>query len=565
MQQPQGIFSIFSPRPLLPVQTKFAQLKNRVSPKKTKALGVSTKTKTQQGRDAVAARRAQYAQAAREKGHAFNAMVAYIATKTGLTVDALRAIVDTKLATDLPARKREHVTADPIVARYVHLHSDSAETILEASVAQSVRFLSAGAWGMTATARIPGITMPVVLKFAAAPRNPHCMTAYPLVCASEPFVEGGTGFFAAVREFFFRPVLPPVYQTFDWVGGDDADRERGVYMALSHIEEDGRSPHFLHAYMGSAVVLKMPTTMRTIGTWLQAPPPKVFKFSADVVTQMAVNVLEFGGDIMPNVIEHVIAKFDADQCVQTLRSYMMQLLHALLTMISDPYMMHHNDCHLGNTLGVPTAVTHLHYQLIGYTDASRKTIKWVRYFRVPTCGILCRIMDFGLTTSLQFGPRDHGIMGRFFYGGPMWKRAVSRSFLLDLPIETYDLARALNGFLYISPLLPVKASDIITDDVKRLTATAVATAAAIPDTMSLATAQTFEPVTSEDMDTVAQRKKLDAEVDAFQRAMTDHGVMTAVFVAAATAWGFECISSDCADTFGDKTTYVLEVIAPFGV
>ena len=531
------------------LHTRYTRTAPRENPKKVKA---APKPAQKYAGEAARAYRAQQLRMGTGIKPIEDIILAQIQKKSKFSPDQFLALVGPNVTTDLKARAALHATTDPLVENHVQLHKESVQAMLGASVEGTTKFLNSGAWGIAATAVIPGIALPVVLKFAAVRRSTCCMDAFPLVCADPWDKEGRLACTSVTDLSSGWPI--------SWTGGNRADRERVVYEVLSHIEHDAISPHFLHVFLGASTPLQTPTTMAKLGEWLQAPPAKMAKFEPGKVRELTVNVMEYGGDTFGDIIDEVLVHLPAPRCLLAIHSGMIQVFHALLAMVSDPSMMRHNDCHIFNVLVAPTRVSHLHYQVLAYTDATRTTVQWVRYFRVPTFGMRCRVMDFGLATSLEFGPQDHGTMARFAHGGPQWKKALD-PMLQALPLETYDAARIIQGCLDKTTHFPDRqVHNALKTEMATLVKEVCKQGKAVPTTKPIKEAHKFRESTVKDIQNAA---KVTKQINMLQDAMVDHGVFTALFVHAAEAWGYECDNPDpCPGTFDDKTVYIVEVLAP---
>jgi hypothetical protein len=533
--------------------TDFAK---RVDPKTVKR--PAAPTKQQQKRVQVDAARAKLHAAARrfEEKRLRDFLLEFTKMQTGLTDAQLASFQGPEATTDLQARASLHDVADPLVAQHVRLHGTSVDSLLEGAVMKTVRFLSAGAWGVTATAVIPSFTLPVVLKFAALKLHTCCVPELPLVCAL-PASKSGVLACSSIFDMSPKWVLW-------WGGGDSADRELAIYAALSRMEHDGVSPHFVHSYLGAAVPLQTPTTLPEVGAWLKAPAKKIEVFPTAIVKTIAVNVLEFGGVIFGDFMQKIMPYVSASQSLPALRSCLMQIFQGLLAMVSEPTMMRHNDCHIDNVLAAHTPVSYLNYQVVAFDGPARETVKWVRYFRVPTFGILCRIMDFGMSTSLEFGRRDHGTMARFSQGGPLWALRGD-SLLANLPLEAFDAARIFENVLAVLPIfIDATVDKTLRAEISALVKAVCAQSRAVPTTKPIKAVHKYaNPPRVQEINTPDKLRKAQQQVDELEAAMEDHGVMTALFVTAAEMWGFECAGSEpCAGTFDEKTTYIIEAIAP---
>jgi hypothetical protein len=104
--------------------------------------------------------------------------------------------------------------------------------------------------------------------------------------------------------------------------------------------------------------------------------------------------------------------------------------------------MHHNDLHMGNIVGCPTRDEYLYYILDVEEEGSRgKSSVFHSYlFRVPTLGVIWRVLDFGMATSTEkHGPLDHGIESCF--GNSHKASAFMQD---DVPVQLFDAGRFLS-------------------------------------------------------------------------------------------------------------------------
>ena len=447
----------------------------------------------------------------------------YLAKERGLSEDQLEFLAGT--GNNITKRAALHAKLDPAVRRAIGSNLRDFTQVFEAATGKP-RFLQGGVYGITALMNLPGITSPVVVKFTEKPTVSVCK--------------------GAIGAMVCRNVHRKDLHKYQWTANIDSSRERDIYMFLSDVEAVGASPHFLHTYLGQSVTLKQEASIQKVALWLGADKRKVSKYGSKSTTTLGVNVLEYGGITMPAIIKHVIAKESTDTGVQMVKSALTQIMQALTVMVSVGNV-HHNDLHTENIMGSVTNATHLYYHVVSMSSQAGKVLS-NRLFRVPTFGMLWRIIDFGLATSTTlFGPQDHGIMARCAYGGPMWDGAVgSRGVFKDLPLELFDAARVLSSLQSDASYLPRTMKDKVRAMIEAIADKAISIGKKHHDTIAIRKLHTLDELEPDDVSTARDVSQIQDDIKRLTKGSADHGLMAHLFMHIASGCGYEITASDSA-------------------
>jgi hypothetical protein len=456
------------------------------------------------------------------------ALIKYLEAETNLSRRELTHL--SKTGAQLTRRRAGQGNEDTVVKRYFPQRVRTFQDMFKGAVGRP-RYLTNGVYGIAFLVRYPGMTAPVVIKFSETPKTGGCRDG--VLCT---VVDG----------------VPLRY--YDWVGGLSTDRERKISELVSDIEADRESPHFVHAFTTKSVAIEQQCSLRDIAVWAGAPKAKVDRFEGSRVHTMSASVLEWGGREFEDITKRVVSKMGDAEAVAVLRSFMVQAMQGLTAMTWGD--LHHNDLHTGNVLGSLTNAPYLHYEAVVHgTDGKVAPV----YIRVPTHGVLWRIIDFGMATSSEeFGKSDHGLMARVADGGPRWDNGVLHRLgpLCAMPVEVYDLARLLSYVYADVGRCSSTVRTTIRRDILGIAAAAVKFAKGHRDTMSIAEVQRFRDVPKATFSNPVKARALQRDVAAASRAMADHGCMLHLFLRTAAAFGFELPGGD--DTFQPTNAFTVE-------
>ncbi len=455
--------------------------------------------------------------------------------KKNLTVAQVDDLASTGF--DLSKRRDQQSRVDGIVARFIKTNHPKTFTDLLQAAQKKPTFLQGGVYGITALMELPGVSAPLVAKFSHSPKETGCIAEIgPMVCVSRR-----------------NPTM------LDWTARDNPARERDLYGFFSDVENLNVSPHFLHTYLAAPVTLVEGASIREIATWLGARSRKASEYPDDKSSLLSVSILEFGGVPALEIFDSVVKIAESRIQRNLVRSYMVQVFQALATM-AEVADVHHNDCHMNNIIGCVTTTEYLNYQIFQVKDSPTggKATLTSRCFRVPTYGILYRIIDFGLATSTTlFGARDHGIMTRTCNGGPMWPEAVD-DVTGKIPLEIFDVARVLKSLrtLAADGLIGARAAK----DVSWAVDTAIGLgdanpAVSRPKRQAVNIAHRFYPGLSIEgaRDVSVQNSMIDLCVQMSE----NHRVMMDLFISTAQHFGFEITKQEAKATFTKENTYTL--------
>jgi hypothetical protein len=445
-----------------------------------------------------------------------SAMWQYLARERGLNDAQLAHLAATGF--DIQKRREYFEETDPEVKRMVGNSSGVKEfKDIFKHATRPPRFLQGGAYGITALMHLPGIPSPVVVKFTEKPDTGDCA--------------------AKIGKMLCRKVGGDRGRTYQWTANSDAARERRMYMYLSGIEDMGSSPHFLHTYIGSSFRLQKRASIRQVALWLGADKRKAGKYGDRATTALGVNIIEYGGATMPDIVKSVVGKQRPDLALAMMKSAIVQVMQAIAAMAN--YGVRHNDLHSENIMGSVIATPYLYYNIVTTTTGRGKVADkdLSRVFRVPTYGILWRVIDFGLATCAAkdvFGELDHGIMARTAFGGPMWPGAVGGGVFKRMPLETFDLSRVLSSLQSDVSVLPRESKGKVRNLLEEIAVKAVSLGKETKDTVAIEALHSLAEVDSrEPLDTVQ------ADIKSLARGCKDHGLMIRLFMHTAAKCGFE--------------------------
>jgi hypothetical protein len=441
-----------------------------------------------------------------------------LAKRTKLSLPQLRHLAATGF--ELGDRRAGHALNDATVQKYFPKTLPTCKSLFDGATA--VRYLANGKGGITFIVQYEGLAAPVVLKVMASQKGTGCRLSN-LVCVFDG--------------------------DWKWHGYLDARRELRVAQLISDVEHTVMSPHFLHTYLARPLAIRQKCTMRKLGQLHGAPKHKLEKLQGGAQTLVA-NVLEFGGMPSEGIIKGVIASLPTARAIACLRGLLTQVLQALVILANEDVV--HGDCHDDNILGTATVADYLYYEAV-VRDARGNVTPY--YIKMPTNGILWRIMDFGRCTSSQlFGGKDHGLAARTFFGGPMWKKAVMEPALKALPLEAYDFARAMDAELdNVSKYCSKPVAAAFREDVLALARTGVEFAKTVPGSVSIQDATRFNVLPKKVA--IATDRTIAKDIATLEEAMRNHGCMLHVFLAAAKRFKFMDIDDD---TFHDTNVFMFE-------
>jgi hypothetical protein len=479
-------------------------------------------------------------------------MRAFLQKEGGFTSEQMDYIGSAQSIKDT---QREHRRVDKIVRaavrKSVHTFTDIFKT-----ATHKPKFLQGGKYGITALTHLPSVPVPVVIKFTEKPRVAQCEKRL------------GSNVCLMVDDLQRK--------SYEWTGMTDPVRERKMYAAFSDVAHDGASPHFLHAYLGAPVDLTKKATVQDVAAWLGADKTKVGSYGNTAIKSLQINVLQYGGPTMYKVLQAYVPKATA-KAVAIVRSAITQVLQATTAMVTT-MNMHHNDLHTENILGTYTSMTHLYYW-VQSTNKKAGTARSVqeafdrvrlgktkapaassRYFRVPTFGVLWRVIDFGLATSgTLFTPLDHGIMARVCWGGPMWREAAHGD-LRNIPLELYDVARFLSDLTHSVGALPRESKNKVRTDIAWVTSRALHYGKQEEFALPISeVGERISLVEPKDIRTPAHLHKVKEEIRKLANFASDHGIMAKLFMDTAAKFGFEISQTEAKKHMSDTNTYVLHI------
>jgi hypothetical protein len=468
------------------------------------------------------------------------ALTKYMQARTGLDRYQLTHLA--KTGAELTRRRAGQREEDAIVQRNFPARVHTFQDIFKR--ATSVKFLSNGVAGVTFLVQYPAMAAPVVVKFAETPKTGGCHGK--LLCTVLDGQRLGR---------------------YAWTGVLSTDRERKLSAVFSDIESERDSPHFLHTFTTASLAIDKPCSLKEIALWAGAPAAKVARFKgANRMHSMSVNVLEFGGMPFADILKSVIPKLRDDDAVNVLRGFLAQVMQALAVMGS-AWDLRHNDCHTENVLGALTSSPYLHYEVVMHgkpgvhTRAHDRDVVTNLYFRVPTYGVLYRIIDFGHTTSCEeFGKDDHGLMARTASGGPMWRSAVEHPVIRQMPVEVFDLARVLDLTYDEVSRCGKQARATIRKDILGIAKAAIEFGKKVPDSIPIKDVQRFREIPDDTFSGAAKQQRLQKEAAKLNRAMADHGCMLNLFVRTAAGFGFG-VKSGADDFFRASNAYTFDAQA----
>ena len=461
------------------------------------------------------------------------AMMQYTQAATGLDRHQLTHLA--KTGAQLTRRLANQHEEDAIVQGHFPARVRAFQDIFRGSA--KVTYLSNGAYGVTILVQYPHMSAPVVVKFATTPTTAECHGK--LLCS---VLDGH-----------------PLHH-FEWMGMLSADRERQLSTVFSQMEAERNSPHFLHTFTTASLPVERKCSLQEIALWAGATPAQIEKFrGTSRIHTVSASVLEFGGVTCKEVMRNLLPTLRGADAVAAVRSCLVQVMQAMTVMAA--WDLRHNDCHTGNVLAALCSSPYLHYEVIahGGTKGAADTVTHL-YFRVPTHGVLWRVIDFGMGTSNRvFGPQDHGLMVRTADGGPRWVDAVGHPLLRQMPVEVYDLARFMEAVYLEAPRCGEAAARAIKRDIEHIAAAAVEFGKATPGTMTIRDVQRMRTVPIDTFRSPAKQQRLRQEVAAAGAAMSDHGCMLHLFLRTAATFGFGAADAANADTFHETNAYTVEV------
>lgn len=318
----------------------------------------------------------------------------------------------------------------------------TVDQILQTMVTRGrTRWVGRGQFGETLLVQWQGVPVPMIMKLMGERQVAGCL---PSTALTPP-------------RFVCKDILPDS-STFEWAPPFKPEWEQSQYAILSSVSVDlAASPNLPFVFFAGYLELAEGRTM-TLDGLIKNPRNHVANISkaklpassGAKVPQRRVSIvlMEYAGlnlDPLTNRLLHQAAM--RPMATLVVRSVLCQVLHGLLTMRF--VGMRHNDLHSNNVMGMPTPATHLLYVL---EDVVEDGVHDVRVFRVPTLGMVWRIIDFGGSSLVDTaGERaagtgrgayrfSHGHMARFFYAGPTHPD-VQDARVQDAPLETYDLFR----------------------------------------------------------------------------------------------------------------------------
>jgi hypothetical protein len=294
------------------------------------------------------------------------------------------------------------------------------------------RVIKAGVYGVAMLARFIDVPIPVIIKFTVTAEFDNCLVNALLpkqtVCATQ---DG-----RRQRDLAWAPAFSPA-------------REQKMNMALEDTKED-LTPHFLFTFWADELhhAGSRPVTLTNV---LLNPANKVQGIDLEIrktldrnnstklpQKRFSVTIMEFGGIPLRTILREGLPRSTpADVVRAVMSSVLCQTMQGMLAMLAMGDF-HHNDLHAENVLGCATREPFLYYVV--------RVHRQTRTFRVPTMGILWRLIDFGGGSSSKWHPQDHGIMARTWFGGPMFVDGVAPEFRA-VPLEAFDLARLSGGLL----------------------------------------------------------------------------------------------------------------------
>lgn len=433
------------------------------------------------------------------------------------------------------ARHALHSRVDDAVARMTvgrRLQLQGIHELVRGAEA-SWAYIHSGRKGVAALVSREDLDVPVVFKIV--PSQPWCQRLWePLRCVCKSDLQ--------------------------WRGDTDPRREHALHWFVSQLDTDGVSPHFLHSHAAKRITMAAPVTLKGIGDWLRgtaatAEPsvPETADCNESPIKSLSVNVLEFGGLDGYTFLQRIMRRCESGQ-VALVRGMLLQVLQGLAAMANEGSVFH-NDLHLGNVLASSTALPHLHYMINPVRgggdggDGGTTPVEPPRVFKVPSYGILYRIIDFGLGSSpvVMGAPLDHAVMCRFFYGGPRWAAGIDVAFR-KMPVELYDIARFCTVVALFTKTWKNYAA--IMADLHELAEAAVRLG------RQHTSSRTIKWVSSlPELVAGFDKGRLDKDMHVLQRACENKGLAVQLFCDLARAFGTEVTGTPCEAATTKDNTY----------
>jgi hypothetical protein len=409
------------------------------------------------------------------------------------------------------------------------MQATTVEQILQKLVVQGrTQWVGRGQFGETLMVQWKGVPVPMIMKLMGQRPPLGCL---PATALTPPHT-------------LCKDILPGS-STFDWAPPFLPAWEQANYEVLSGLSVDlGATPNLPFVYFAGVVKLPPKQAVSLVDlirdprnhvgntSRMKSPP----RGSNALVPQrsLAIVLMEYVGQNLDPVTRDLLSRVAMRPvAIQMIRSVLCQVLHGLLTM--RVVGMRHNDLHSNNVMGMPTPATHLLY-ILDDVPPSGKGDNTVRVFRVPTLGMVWRIIDFGGSSTVEasgstgVGPYQfgHGLMARFFYAGPTHPD-VQDSRVKAAPLETFDIFRLASTLIAPSRTGRTPGEALLTRMVTTAKAMAGLTPARRAYAMSVGKVGTMRlpPVTM--LASAQATDRVLQEVVALSRASEDTGILWDLF------------------------------------
>ena len=284
--------------------------------------------------------------------------------------------------------------------------------------------------------------------------------------------------------------------------------------------------------------------------------------------QVSVVVMEYAGVRLENVLSRCVAMQSVKLADLVFRSVVCQVLQGLLAL--QTLGMRHNDLHVQNVSGAPTQAKAFLY-VVSVVDGHGAIVQGPRAFRVPSLGMVWRIIDYGGASVDNSGgllgrPADsaHGLEARFYASGP-WHPVVQLPRAKPTPLEAYDIVRLVTTMvLKEGPHLPAAAKHMHRLGSELCTAaTALGKAPSRRGfTMSLSAVAAMSRVTPEKVRTPKAVVKVLQEVWALQRASSNTLLLWELFLELCATSGFEVTGTPASVVTPSDDVYTLVIQTP---
>lgn len=424
--------------------------------------------------------------------------------------------------------------------------------------------LGSGVYGVSLLVRWPGCPVPLVAKLSLSHVFSGCLP-------ESSMLDGGT--VCAVMDghreeadgsLFWAPAHVPAYEHLFFE------------VVRRNLIDSMATPHLPYVFFSATFDLGRGA--RTVEQLLRDPRNRV-DMRKGLSRETGHNLRTTKGSVSLVLLEYVGMRL-ADlmrSCVLTrdvafadlvFRSMVCQVLQGLLALQS--VGLRHNDLHSNNVVGAPTAATHLLYFVKLVVDDDHDVEP--RVFRVPTAGMVWRIIDYGgVSADSSTGnwpdsaANGHGVFNRFHFGGPthdMFPRHYPE--ILPTPLEAFDIVRVASttGLEAKGVRGPAAAH------VARLSAELIKTATSLGQGrgrraanagMSVREAGKLRPVTIEDLAKPGVAARVLREVERLQRASQNTLLLWDMFCEVARSSGMEVTGTALAEPQPGDDTYSLSI------